>query len=109
MIKEVIIVLLLVHGIIHLVGFAKGFGVSEIDQFSAQVTRKFGTLWLAASILLLISATFFLLGNSFWIPLVILSLCLSQILIVKYWFDAKTGTIINAFLAIAIVIYFNIQ
>lgn len=109
MFREIIIALLVIHGIIHLIGFAKSAKIKEIDQFNESISKPYGLLWLFVCILFMISSVSFLLGQSWWVFVAIISVILSQLLILRYWLDARTGTIINAILTIAIVIYFSIQ
>ena len=109
MIKEFIIILLIIHGAIHLLGFAKGFGVKELDQFENMISKPYGLLWLLCAILFIASALLLLIGISFWIIVAIGAVLLSQALIIRFWLDAKTGAVINAILIIAIIVYFNLQ
>ncbi len=109
MIKEIIIGILIIHGMIHLLGFAKGFNIAELDQFSESISKPYGVVWFIASILFLSSGIGFLLDQAWWVYMAIISVLLSQSLIVRFWLDAKIGTTINFILVIAILIFFNIQ
>ena len=105
--KEVIISILLIHGVIHLIGFAKAFHVDGIDQFEEDISKVFGLGWLLTCLLLISSAILLLINNPTWIDMSLLGITFSQILIMRYWIDAKTGMIINLILLVAIVINFN--
>jgi hypothetical protein len=101
---------MLVHGLIHLLGFsqewlfspAEKFAGRTVGELSAKASRFVGLLWLAACILFIAGAAFFVMNNEyFWIP-VGLGLVLSQGLIILYWDDAKFGTIANVLVAIVV-------
>jgi len=49
--KILFAVFLIVHGLIHLMGTAKAFGVAEIPQLTQQIVRPLGALWLLAAAL----------------------------------------------------------
>jgi hypothetical protein len=46
-----VIVVVLVHGLIHLLGAAKGHGWADVPQLKDPVSAAMGTAWLAASVL----------------------------------------------------------
>lgn len=109
MIKELIVGLLIIHGIIHLLGFAKGFNIKELDQFSESISEPFGLTWFITCILFVTSGIGLLLDQIWWVYVAIISILLSQLLIFRFWLDTKTGTAINFILVIAILIFFNVQ
>ncbi len=109
MIREIIIGTLIIHGIMHLLGFAKGFNIAELDQFSESISKQYGVVWFVACILLITSALGLLIDQTWWVYMTIISVLVSQSLIVRFWLDTKFGTTINFILVIAILIFFNIQ
>jgi hypothetical protein len=54
--KIIFAVVLVVHGLIHLMGTLKAFGFAEIPQLTQQIDRPRGVLWLLAAVLLLATA-----------------------------------------------------
>ena len=48
-----------VHGLIHLMGFAKGFGYAALPQLTQPISRAWGLAWLAAALLVTTSAAMF--------------------------------------------------
>lgn len=93
--RILLILLISIHGIIHLFGFLKAFGISEFNAITQPISKPFGIIWLVAFILF--SATLALFHsqyNSWWV-VGILAVLVSQFLIITYWQDAKFGTIIN--------------
>ena len=47
---------LVVHGLIHLLGFARAFGLADLPQLTQPISPLFGTLWLIATFLFLAAA-----------------------------------------------------
>ena len=54
---------LAVHGVIHLMGFAKAFGYGKLRQLTQPISRAGGVAWLVAASLVLVSAVMFGLGH----------------------------------------------
>lgn len=94
-------VVLTVHGLIHLLGAAKGFGWAEVDQLAQPISPAGALLWLLASLLVLTSAVFLAAGPpTWWWAVAGAAAVLSQFAIATSWNDAKAGTIINVLLAL---------
>lgn len=96
-----LVAVLVVHGLIHLMGFAKAFGFAELPQLKEPISRAVGALWLAAAVLMLVAAALAWSG-SFWL-VGGLALLASQAVIASSWSDAKFGTIANVILLVAVV------
>lgn len=87
-----------VHGLIHLMGFAKAFGYAELPQLTQPISRGWGVAWLTAAALVTASAVTFGSGaRRFWL-IGAIALVFSQIVIVSAWRDAWAGTIANVIL-----------
>ena len=54
--RWIVLVLLAVHGLIHLMGFAKASGYAQLPQLTQPISREMGLLWLAAGLLVTASA-----------------------------------------------------
>jgi hypothetical protein len=102
-IRWFIAALLIIHGAIHLLGFAKAFGYAELPQLNAAISRPLGLLWLAAGALLI--STAFTSPNVFW-KLGAIAIVLSQIVIATAWSDAKFGTLANLILLLPVAYAF---
>jgi len=90
------------HGLIHLMGFAKAFGYAELPQLTQPITRPWGTAWLAAAVLVVLSAAMFGAGSrAFWM-VGALALVVSQAIILSAWRDAWAGTIANLLLVLLV-------
>jgi hypothetical protein len=102
-------VLIVVHGLFHFVGFAKGFGLAQLTQLAQPVSKSAGTAWLIAGVALLVTAMFFTGGKRVWWMVGLGAVVLSQVLIVSSWGDAKFVTISNALVVAGIVYGFASQ
>lgn len=102
--RLILILMILFHGFIHLMGFAKAFNYFAIPQLSQPISRFTGILWLVCFALFFYAATMFFIHNDFWWIAALLALLLSQALIIKSWQDARFGTIANLLIAIPVVL-----
>lgn len=93
-----------IHGIIHLFGFLKAFGISEFTAISQPISKTYGFVWLVAFILFASTAFLLLFQSNYWWLTGLLALMTSQFLIFNFWADAKFGTLVNLFLLVSVVI-----
>ena len=87
---------LVAHGLIHLLGTAKAFGVAEIPQLTQQISGPLGILWLLAAVLFLGAAISLFTWPQWWWVVGAGAIVVSQAVIVTSWSDARYGTIANA-------------
>lgn len=101
--RWVLIIVVCLHGLIHLMGLARAFEWSAVQALSKPVGRPMGLLW-AASTVLFLGATIMLFYHSdrWWMP-ALTAVFLSQVLIGLHWQDARFGTIANALVLVGIV------
>ena len=99
-----IIVLITVHGLIHLMGFAKAFQYAEMKQLTIAISKPVGVMWLVATLLFITSAILVLLKKDYWAIFSIAAVVISQIVIILSWHDAKFGTIANVIILIVSII-----
>ncbi len=97
-------VLILLHGLIHLLGPAKAFGWADISQLRAPISPAGGLMWLSATLLFCAAALGLFLRSAWWWYPALLGVALSQALIVTAWGDAKFGTLANLIIAIPILV-----
>ena len=102
----VIVLLAVLHGLIHLMGFLKAFGLAELPQLSGPISRPAGALWLAATLAMLVTGALVLLSPRWWWIAGAFAVVLSQCLIVASWGDAKLGTLANVVLLAAAALAF---
>lgn len=99
-----IAVLILGHGLIHLMGAAKGLGLADLDQLEQPISKGAGLLWLAVGVVLIVAAIAVVASVEPWWPIGLVGVVLSQGLIVSAWSDAMAGTVVNVLL-LAVVAY----
>lgn len=104
MIKAIFTSVVVIHGLIHLMGFAKAFQLAEINQLKQNISKPIGLLWLISALLFIIAAVIFLLNKDWWWMIAVPAFVLSQLLIIMYWQDAKYGTVANVIILVGIVI-----
>lgn len=94
--------LLLGHGLIHLMGFAKAFGYAELAQLRP-IARPEGLLWLACALLFALAAALLLVRQPFWWWPASAALVLSQGLILANWHEARFGSLANLLLLLPVL------
>lgn len=94
-------IVLLAHALFHLMGVAKAFKPVQLPEFSQNISKPVGILWLLCSLLLFTSFLLFVAKNGSWSSFALGGLLLSQLVIGLSWGDAKYGTIINLILLAA--------
>lgn len=103
MLRIFVIVLLGLHGAIHMLGFASALGLQRGLPFQKPVGPLAGALWLAAGALLLAAAGLLLARSRLWWVAGLPAVLASQVLIFVWWRDARFGTIANVILLVPIV------
>jgi len=101
--KIAYIIIVVLHGLIHLLGPAKAMGWAENAPLSAPISRPMGLLWLVAAMCTLGYALLFGWKVSAAWMLGLVAVILSQALLMMYWSDAKFGTIINLLMLIVVL------
>ena len=106
--KTVLAIFIILHGIIHFMGFSKAFKLAEISQLNRQISKPAGAFWLLAGILFLMSAALIFSSKEWWWMPGTAAILISQILILQNWQDARYGTIANIIIFLTIVATFGI-
>ncbi|NCT19333.1 MAG: hypothetical protein GW771_14030 [Flavobacteriia bacterium] len=102
-----LIILIGIHGIIHLFGFLKAFGISEFNAISQPISKAFGLIWLLTFVVYAITMTLLIFQSNLWWFCGFLAVIASQVLIFNYWSDAKFGTIANLIILVAVIIAYS--
>jgi hypothetical protein len=95
--------LMMLHGLIHLLGFAKAFGFAELAQLSRPVSRAAGLLWLFSAVTFLAAGVLLWLGRGSWWWPALPALAASQLVIHLSWRDARFGTIANLIVVLPVM------
>ncbi len=90
-------ILLIIHGLIHVIGFLKGANRPSKERIIWLVT---GVLWIGGGVLVIVKA-------SGWAIVILVSVIISQSLILRRWHDAKYGTCLNVIIFFPLVIHFS--
>jgi hypothetical protein len=104
--RYALVVVLLLHGLIHLMGVTKAFKLANVNALTQPITRANGVLWLVATLLFVTAAVMLLVHKEAWWMAATVGLVLSQYLISTSWQDARFGTIANIIVLAATVIGF---
>lgn len=110
--KYIFGIFVIVHGLIHILGFVKGFDLKEIKELTLPISKQMGILWLIASIFIIAYCVLYFSNFKYTWLIGFVAVAVSQILIIIFWKDAKFGTIPNIFiLAISLILfgYYNFQ
>jgi hypothetical protein len=105
--RIVLTILIAIHGVIHLFGFLKAFGISDFNAISHPITKTFGTIWLLTFVLFVTNTVLLIAQSNYWWIIGIVGAILSQFLIINYWSDAKFGTIVNVIILSATIIGYS--
>jgi hypothetical protein len=100
--------LLAAHGLLHLLGFARAFGVADVPQLQP-ISPFFGSLWLAAACLFLVAAAALFVWPRGWWAIAAGAVMVSTLVIVPAWSDAKFGMLANILVLGAVVVGFLLQ
>ncbi len=101
-------VFLIIHGLIHLIGFIVPWKLAVIEGFTYKTTilsgaldigetgiRLVGTIWLLAAVGFVTGGILLLLGNPQWQMLTLAVTLLSLLLTISGWPDSQFGVLVN--------------
>jgi hypothetical protein len=95
-------ILLVIHGLLHSMGFLKAFGLLRLPQLAVPISRPLGVLWLVAGVAMLGTAVALYAWPRGWWIVGAVALVASQVAIVPSWADAKFGTAANALVLVGL-------
>jgi len=96
--------IIIIHGLVHTLGFAKAYGLTNAHQLTQHISRQAGILWLLVALLFVATATVYLADWEYWWATGILAILISQTLIFLSWKDAKFGTIGTVIILVPLLI-----
>jgi hypothetical protein len=110
------VVIILIHGLIHLMGFLKAWNLAEINQLtgktlfpiSESLNKLLGIVWLIVCLFFSAAAVLLLTHIGLWWIIASVGVALSQMLIVIYWKDAFAGTVANILIVVSMIILKNL-
>jgi hypothetical protein len=105
--RIITVIFLLIHGLIHFMGFAKGYDLARLEQLKKPVSKGYGTVWLVVAVVFLLSLLVFVLQRDWWWIPVLLGIIGSQFLVIRFWQDAKFGTVANVIILFLTLVGFG--
>ncbi len=102
--------LLIVHGAIHVIAPLVLWDLAEFRDIDGEPTvamsatsaDAFGVAWIVVLVAFVAAGVAVLTRRAWWVPLTMVSVVVSQILIVLWWDGAWRGTIANALIVAAV-------
>ncbi len=88
-------IILVIHAIIHLLGFVKAFGFHEVPNLTLPISKPMGLLWLTATAFFIIYGILHFSNSKYAWLAGLIAVIVSQALVVMFWKDARFGTIAN--------------
>ena len=101
--RWVVVVVVVLHGLIHLFGAAKGFSWAGVSQLKEPIGPAMGAAWLTAGTLVVLAGVLLATGVRWWWALGAVAVVASQTVILTSWNDAKVGSVANVLLLAAVV------
>lgn len=105
--KTALAIFILLHGLIHFLGFVRAFNLANIAQLKQFISKPLGIFWLLAGLLFLAAVVLVFLKVDWWWILAFIAIVISQLLIILSWQDARFGTIANVIILIATIAGFG--
>ena len=109
MIKNIFAFIILVHGLIHLMGFAKSFDYGHMTQLTKEIPKPLGIIWLIVAALFVATTIMLIAKNESWPLTALIAVVVSQVLVITTWQDAKFGTVANVIILIVAVFTLTAQ
>jgi hypothetical protein len=104
--KIALVVLMVLHGAVHSMGFVKAFRIADVSQLASPIQKTNGVLWLLAGLLFIFAGILFSTEKEWWWISSVTAVLISQYLIVNDWSDARFGSIVNIIIFLASIIGF---
>jgi hypothetical protein len=87
MLKYLLAFIILVHGLIHFMGFAKAFNYGNITQLTKEISKPSGLIWMLTAFLFIAATVLFLLKKDVWLFFGVTAVIISQINYGSYSFE----------------------
>ncbi len=115
--KIALAVLLVIHGVAHLVGFTVPWGLTVLEEMPYRTTllagrvdvgdagiRLVGGLWLVMSLAFGIAAVAVLAGAEWWSRLTLWAVILSMLMCVIGWPGSRFGLLVNLLILVVLLV-----
>lgn len=101
--RFLLVLVVVVHGLIHVMGFAKAFQYADLDALTRPISRPVGLVWLLCAVAFTVAGALVIFEQRAWWWVAALALVLSQTVIVQSWKDAKFGTVANVIILVPVL------
>lgn len=102
--RVLLLILISIHGLLHLLGFVKAFKLARVDQLQHPISKVNGVFWLVAAFLIITTGLlFYFFVNGWWI-VGLASVVVSEYVIIKDWEDAGLGSTLNILILLISII-----
>ena len=98
----VVFVVVVAHGLTHLLGAAKGLGWAEVSALPEPISPAMGLAWLVAAATVVTTRLLLAARHRVWWVAGTLGAVVSQSVVLTSWNDARAGTVANALLVAAL-------
>ena len=102
-------IVLVVHGLIHLLGTAKAFGWIDLPQLTQPISVTVGAVWLMSALLFMATAVSMFVWSRWWWAIGLCAVVVSTLVILPSWTDAKVGILANGLIVVGLVFGFLSQ
>lgn len=102
--KALFLIIVLLHGLIHSLGFLKAFGFIDVKALTLPISRPIGAVWLISTVLFLMYGLLYYFNYNYAWLFGLAAMLVSQVLIIGFWPDAKFGTVPNLII-LAVVLF----
>ena len=103
MFRLFIVVLLLIHGAIHLLGLVHAYQWWPLAMMTKPIARGTGIVWGIAAVLMVVPAILLLVHDRRWWMIAAVAVVVSQFLLIRQWHDARFGTIANVLVLLGVI------
>jgi hypothetical protein len=93
--KAILIILMTIHGLLHLMGFLKGIRLKDFPHIKSHISGIQGVFWFFTHVIIMSAMMLYFSEKPYWWIGGIAGVALSQIMIITIWKDAKWGTLLN--------------
>ncbi len=107
MLRIILISIILMHGLLHLIGFYRSLSRNGVIYLRDYIPKSLGLLWLICALLFLLTGFFIIFRVRGWIYFMIAALIISQALIFLTWKESKYGSLINISILILGFLYLD--
>ncbi len=102
--RELLLILITIHGLLHVLGFVKAFRLAPMPQMPHPITKTNGILWLVAAFMIMTCGVMFYTFTEGWWILGLASVAVSEYVIIKDWEDAGLGSTLNILILLISII-----